>query len=263
MDLGLRDQVALVLGASRGLGAAVARGFAAEGARVALCARNTDSLQATAAQLSGLGAPDVLARALDVTDAAALADFVAAILERFGRIDALVLNAGGPRPGRFLEVGPPDWEAAARLTLMSAVHTLYQVVPVMQRQGAGSIVAITSYSVKTPIDGLILSNSVRMAVIGLMKSLADELGRDGVRVNAVMPGWTLTERVGELMRNRAQRNGTDPETEIEKITREIPLGRMGQPEELARTVVFLSSPAASFISGVALPVDGGIVRASL
>lgn len=264
MDLGLRDQIAIVMGASRGLGKAVAQQFIQEGARVALCARGTDALQATARELEGLGGTGrVLAVRADVTEPEQLHGFVEAVLREYGRVDVLVVNAGGPKPGTFSDLTPEDWQAATRLTLQSAIDVLYQVVPHMRTRRSGSIVAMTSYTVKTPGENLILSNSVRMAVIGLVKSLADELGRDGIRVNAVLPGWTRTERVDVLMQARAQKSGATPEEEAARITRSIPLGRMGTPEEFARTVVFLASPAASYISGISLPVDGGLIRASL
>jgi 3-oxoacyl-[acyl-carrier protein] reductase len=263
MDLGIVDQVAMVMGASRGLGKAVAREFLREGARVALCARNADYLQAAVDELAGTGNDRILAVTADVTDRAQVRRFVDETLTVYGRINILVLNAGGPKPGSFTDLKPEDWTAAAQLTLQSAVEMLYAVVPVMRAQGSGSIVAITSFTVKTPAENLILSNAVRMAVIGLVKSLADELGPDGIRVNAVLPGWTRTERVDQLLRARADKKGTTPDDEYEAITSAIPLGRMAQPQEFARAVVFLASPAASYINGIGLPVDGGLIRASL
>jgi 3-oxoacyl-[acyl-carrier protein] reductase len=263
MDLGIVDQVAMVMGASRGLGKAVAQEFLREGARVALCARNADVLQAAVAELEGAGRDRILAVTADVTDPAQVHRFVDETLTVYGQINILVLNAGGPKPGSFIDLKPEDWTAAAQLTLQSAVETLYAVVPVMRAQGSGSIVAITSFTVKTPLENLILSNAVRMAVIGLVKSLADELGPDGIRVNAVLPGWTRTERVDQLLAARADKKGTTAGDEYEAITRGIPLGRMARPQEFARAVVFLASPAASYINGISLPVDGGLIRATL
>jgi 3-oxoacyl-[acyl-carrier protein] reductase len=166
------------------------------------------------------------------------------------------------QPGDFLSLTPEDWEAAVNLTLMSAVRLCYAVVPVMLKQGSGSIVTTQSFSVKQPMNYLILSNSIRMAVIGLMKSLANELGPQGIRVNSINPAWTWTERVEQLTADRAMRNNSNPETKC-KVTSEVPLGRMGTVKEFAQATVWLASPAASFIHGHALMFDGGAVKASL
>ncbi len=260
MDLGLKGKVALVTAASRGLGRAVALQLAKEGAAVAICARKEGPLEATAEAIREATGVDVLAVPADVSVPEDVDRLVEAVLDRFGRIDVLVTNAGGPPPGRFLDLTSADWEAAVQLTLMSAVRLCYAVVPAMREQGGGSIVAMTSISVKQPIPNLLLSNSIRLAVVGLMKTLADELAPDGIRVNVVCPGWTRTGRVEQLLRDRAARNGTTPDEEAAKITAAIPLGRMGTPEELARAVAFLASPAASYITGVSLLVDGGMYR---
>jgi 3-oxoacyl-[acyl-carrier protein] reductase len=185
-------------------------------------------------------------------------------LERLGRIDILVVNASGPAAGKFVTLKPADWETAVNLTLMSAVRLCYAVLPhLTAADSARSIVFMTSYTVKHPAENLILSNSIRMAVIGLMKTMAIELAPSGVRVNAVAPGWTTTERVTELLTARAKANGTTLEQEKDKVIAGIPFGRMGQPEEFANATVFLASPAASYITGVTLPIDGGTIRATL
>jgi len=263
MDLGLREQVALVTAASRGLGAAVGRQLAREGARVILCARHKEQLISTVESLRAETGAEVWGIPADVTLAADVNALVGQVIEMQRRLDILVVNAGGPPAGTFASFRPEDWEKAAQLTLMSAVRLCHAVVPHMKKQGAGSIVFITSVSVKQPVDNLILSNSLRLAVIGLMKSLSQELGPHGIRVNAVAPGWTLTERVTELLAARAQANGTTPEQEAAKIVATTPLGRMGRPEEFANAVAFLASPAASYITGVTLPIDGGALKATL
>lgn len=262
MDLGLKNQVALVTAASKGLGKAAALAFAREGARVAICARS-ELLEQTAAEIRRETGAEVLAVRADVTQQQDVDKLVKATLETFGQIDILIINAGGPPPGGFLNFKPEDWEKACQLTLMSAVRLCYAVVPHMLERGSGSIVTTQSYSVKQPIDNLILSNSLRMAVIGLMKSLANELGPKGIRVNSINPAWTWTERVDQLMHDRAARAGTTAEQEASKITVAVPLGRMGTVEEFGKAIAWLASPAASFVHGHALMFDGGATKASL
>jgi 3-oxoacyl-[acyl-carrier protein] reductase len=262
MDLGLKDKVALVTAASKGLGKAVAREFALEGAQVVMCSRS-DLVNKAAEELRKETGANPLALRVDVTKQAEIDAMLGSALTRFGKLDILFINAGGPKPGDFLSLTPEDWEAAVNLTLMSAVRLCYAVVPPMLEQGSGSIVTTQSYSVKQPISNLILSNSIRMAVIGLMKSLANELGPKGIRVNSINPAWTWTERVEQLMADRALRNKTSLEMEAAKVTSEVPLGRMGTVKEFAQAAVWLASPAASFIHGHALMFDGGAVKAPL
>jgi 3-oxoacyl-[acyl-carrier protein] reductase len=263
MDLGLRDKVALVTAASRGLGAAVARRFALEGAKVALCARDLSRAQATAERIAHETGAKVVGFKADVAMPADVDALIRQTVEQFGRVDALIVNAGGPPAGTFEALKPEQWEHATQLTLMSAVRLCYAIIPQMKQQGGGSIVFVTSNSVKQPVANLILSNSIRMAVIGLMKSLSIEQAASGIRFNAVAPGWTMTERVTELFNAQAKANGTTPEQEAASIIADIPLGRMGQPEEFANAAVFLASPAASYITGVTLAIDGGVTHASL
>ncbi|MDY6875967.1 MAG: SDR family oxidoreductase [Chloroflexota bacterium] len=260
MDLGLHDKVVLVAAASKGLGKAVALCLAQEGAHIAICARGEEHLTSTAAEIEMKTGRPALALPADVSDPAAANALVKATVERFGRIDILITNAGGPPPGQFLDLTPDDWETATRMTLMSAVRLCYAIVPVMKEQAEGSILAMTSVSVKQPLPNLILSNSLRLGVIGLVKTLADELAPSGIRVNGICPGWTRTARVDQLLRDRAGRNSTTPEEEAAKIKAAIPLGRMGTPEEFAAAAAFLVSPAASYITGVSLLVDGGMYR---
>jgi 3-oxoacyl-[acyl-carrier protein] reductase len=196
----------------------------------------------------------------DVSDADDVDALVEATIERYGRLDILVINAGGPPPGQFLDLTPEDWETATRLTLMSAVRLLYAAVPVMKERNEGSVLAITSVTVKQPLPNLMLSNSLRLSIIGLIKTLADELAPFGIRVNGICPGWTRTDRVDQLLQDRALRQVSSPEVEAAKIAIDIPLGRMGTPEEFAKAAAFLVSPAASYITGVSLLVDGGMYR---
>jgi len=260
MGLGLHDKIALVTAASRGLGKAVALRLAQEGARVALCARGKEQLVDAAAEIEAETGRQALAIPADVSDPATADALVEATVERFGRLDVLVTNAGGPPPGQFLDLTPADWEAAAQLTLMSAVRLCYAAAPIMKEQGEGAILAMTSITVKQPLPNLILSNSLRLGVVGLVKTLADELAPFGIRVNSVCPGWTRTARVDQLLRDRAERNDTTPEEEAAQIAADIPLGRMGAPQEFAAAAAFLVSPAASYITGVSLLVDGGMYR---
>lgn len=262
MDLGLKNKVVLVTAASKGLGKATAREFAREGAHVVMCARS-EQVEISAQEIAQETGARILPIRADVTQPADIDSLVTTAINEFGRIDILFINAGGPKPGNFLSLTPEDWEAAFQLTVMSAVRLCYAVVPHMLKQGEGSIVTTQSYSVKQPIDNLILSNSLRMAVIGLMKSLANELGPKGIRVNSINPAWTWTERVQQLMADRAARNGTTIEAEAAKVTGDVPLGRMGTVEEFARAAVWLASPAASFIHGHALMFDGGAVKSAL
>jgi 3-oxoacyl-[acyl-carrier protein] reductase len=262
MDLGLQEKVVLVTAASRGLGKAAALEFARQGARLSICSRG-EAIDRAADDIRQATGASVHAVHADVTRRQDIDTLVRRTLEHFGAIDVLILNAGGPPPGSFLTLSSQDWEAAFQLTLMSTVHLCAAVVPHMIERGTGSIVSMQSYSVKQPIDNLILSNSFRLAVIGLMKSLANELGPRGIRVNTINPAWTSTERVGQLMEDRARRSGRTVDEEIARITDEVPLGRMGTPEEFGRAVAWLASPAASFIHGHALFFDGGAVKAPL
>lgn len=261
MDFMLKGKIALVTAASRGLGHATAQVLAQEGADIALCARHEPTLNEAAHELAEKTDVEVLPVAADVSVAQDVTRLVQTTLDHFGRIDALFINAGGPKPGHFLSLTPEDWEDAARLTIQSAVRLAYAVVPVMREQSGGSILANTSVTVRHPLDGLTLSNSLRPAVVGLVKTLSLELGADNIRVNAIAPGWTRTERVDEILRARAEHNVTSLEEEAAKIAEDVPLRRMANPLEFGRVAAFLLSPAASYVTGVTLLVDGGMARA--
>jgi len=260
MDLGLKDRVALVAAASQGLGKAVAVGLAREGAKLALCARTDAILRATADEIARETGVEVLARAVDVTSYEQVRRFVAETAERYGRLDICVANAGGPPSKPFAETSVEDWQSAAQLNLMSTVHLAKETLPLMQQRRWGRFIAITSMTVKQPVDGLILSNSVRSAVSGLVKTLANEYGPYNVLVNSVCPGYTGTARLMELSDTLAQRDGVTP-AEIEaRWAKQTPLGRIGRPEEFAAAVAFLASERASYITGVSLAIDGGIIK---
>ncbi|MDX1616547.1 MAG: SDR family oxidoreductase [Candidatus Promineifilaceae bacterium] len=262
MDLQLTDQVAVVTAASKGLGRAAARQLAREGARLVMSARSQVLEQAAAEIRAETGATIRTIRA-DVTVPDDIEELIEKTVAEFGRLDILVINAGGPPSGGFLDLTVVDWEAAIQLTLMSAVRLCYEAVPHMLQQGGGSIVAIESISIRQPIDNLILSNSIRLAVVGMLKSLANELGPQGIRVNTINPTFTWTGRVEQLLADRAASKGTTVEEEKDKTVAGIPLGRVGDVEGFGRAVAWLASPAAGFIHGHNLMFDGGATRATV
>lgn len=262
MDLQLTGKVAVVTAASKGLGRAAAREFAREGARVVMCSRS-ELIETAATEIRAETGAEVLAVRADVTRQEDVDRLASAAFGRFGQVDILIINAGGPPPGTFLSLTPQDWEAALQLTLMSAVRLCYAFLPHMIERGSGSIVASESFTIKQPLDNLILSNAIRLAVIGMLKSLANEVGPKGVRINSINPGWTRTERVQQLMEARARANGTTTEEEVAKVTASVPLRRMATVEEYARAIVWLASPAASYVHGQALLVDGGAAQMPL
>ncbi len=262
MDLGLRGRVALVAAASKGLGRAVAEELAAEGARLVICARGQDGLEATRAALAEYGG-DVVALPADVGEPQDVDRVVSAGLEAFGRIDILVTNCGGPPAGPFEQHGPDAWAKAVRETLGGAVNFARAVLPGMKERGWGRIINITSIAVKQPVDGLILSNSVRAAVTGFARTLANEVGGTGVTVNNVMPGFTWTDRVEELAERSAEAHGSTRDEVVAAWEADIPLGRLAEPREFAALVAFLASERASYITGTSIPVDGGWIRALL
>lgn len=263
MDLGLKGKVAIVAAASKGLGRACAEEFAREGAEVAICARSTTNLEKAAENIRKATGREVFAQELDVTRHEAVRDFVAAVEKRFGRVDICVTNAGGPPSKKFLDISIEEWRAAVDLTLMSAVYFAREVLPRMKKNRWGRLLAITSVSVKQPIDNLLLSNSIRAGVTGLMRTLANEFGGDGITVNCICPGYTLTERLDELVGLQAKNAGVEREKILERLSAQVPVGRVGRPEEFAAIVTFLASERASYINGCSIPVDGGWTRSLL
>jgi 3-oxoacyl-[acyl-carrier protein] reductase len=260
MILGLKDRVALVAASSQGIGCATAEAFAAEGCRVAMCARNQQTLQAAAERIREQYASEVLAEAFDVTDAAAVGRFVAAVAEKFGTVDICVTNAGGPPAKGFLAATLEEWQRALEANFLSTVYFARQVIPHMQRKRWGRIITLTSITTKQPVADLVLSNAVRAAVVGLVKSLANEFGKDGILVNNVAPGFTATDRLKELAKSRASASGKSEQEIFDGWAADAPLKRLGDPREVAETIVWLASERASYITGQTILVDGGIYK---
>lgn len=261
MDLGLSGRVAVVLAASRGLGFASAKALAAEGASLVICAREPLRLEDAAKELRTVAPPGarIETLALDVSAPDAAARVIGHARDKFGRLDALVNNAGGPPAGGFARVGDAEWERAFQLTLMSVVRMVREALPLLRASGQGRIVNLVSTSVKQPIDDLILSNSLRMAVIGLAKTLSRDLAGSGVTVNNVLPGIILTDRQRELRGAEAARRGISFEQALAEVGQGIPAGRVGQPEDVGALVAFLASAPAAYITGTSIQVDGGLV----
>lgn len=260
MDLGLKDKVALVVASSQGLGRAVAEELAAEGSSLVVCSRSADRIAETAAMIADNTGAHVLGVPGDVTSAHDVKRIVDAGFDRFGRIDILVTNAGGPPAGRFDQLSQVQWEAATRLTLFSAVELARAVLPRMKARRWGRILNITSIAVKQPVDNLLLSNSLRAAVTGFARTLANEVAADGITVNNILPGYTRTERLEELARMMAEKQGITPGEFRSKWEQEIPMKRLGEPREFAALAAFLVSERASYITGTSIQVDGGWIK---
>jgi 3-oxoacyl-[acyl-carrier protein] reductase len=260
MDLGLKDRVAIVAASSQGLGKAVAMGLAREGAKLALCARTETTLNAAAEEIRAATGTEVFSKRVDVTDYEQVRAFVAETAKRFGRVDICVTNAGGPPAKPFAATTVEDWQNGVNLNLMSTLYFAREVLPLMQKRKWGRLITITSASVKQPIDNLILSNSVRAAVSGLVKSLSNEYARDNVLVTNACPGYTMTARLDELSGKLAAAEGVAPQQIQERWAAMIPMRRLGQPEEFANLVVFLASERSSYITGVSVAVDGGFIK---
>jgi 3-oxoacyl-[acyl-carrier protein] reductase len=259
----LTGRAALVTGASSGLGFAAARSLAHRGARVALSSRGGDKLDAARERLSAETGAEVIAVPADVRDPEAIAALVQQVISRFGGIDVLVANGGGPPSKPALEVTEEDWQVAIPLALLFVPRLCRLVLPGMRERGWGRIVAINSVSSRQPIPNLALSNSLRPAVLGYLKTLSQEVAADGVTVNAVLPGYTRTERQDELAAAASARTGRSREEIVAGWIGNTPMGRMAEPDELGEVVGFLCSPAASYVTGQAIAVDGGYVKGLL
>ena len=263
MDLGLKNKVALVAASSRGLGRAVAEELAAEGTSLVLCARDAQALAETGAAIQRESGAQVLAVPADVAVASDVKRVIDSGVERFGQIDILVTNAGGPPAGKFESITREQWEQAVRLTLYSAIELARQVLPGMKERGWGRILNITSIAVKQPVENLILSNSLRAGVTGFARTLANEVAAAGITVNNIMPGYTRTERVEELAVMMAEKQGISPAEFKARWEQEIPMKRLGEPREFAALAAFLVSERASYITGTSIQVDGGWIRSLL
>lgn len=257
MDLGLKGRGVIVAASSQGMGRAAAHAFAREGAQVAMCARTEKTLLEAANKIRADTGAEVYAEPVDVTDGAAVQRFVEQVAKRFGRIDVCVANAGGPPAKNFLSVSIEEWRKAVDMNFMSVVHLAKAVLPHMQRHHWGRIITITSVSVKQPIVDLVLSNAVRAAVVGLIKSLSNEFGKDGILVNNVAPGYTATERLQELAGVRALAAGTSVEAVYQSWAAGAPVRRLGEPGEIADLILWLASERAAYITGQTVLADGG------
>ncbi len=263
MDLKLKGMRALVTGASRGLGFAVALGLAKEGVQVVINSRDAVKLAAAAGRIEQETGCPMVCLPGDVTDPCFPEQLIAQAAGKLAGLDLLVTNTGGPPAGKFESFDDLAWQKAIDLNLISHVRLIRAALPYLRKSVHPSVLTITSYSVKQPIPDLVLSNSVRAATVGLTKTLALELGGEGIRFNSILPAWTKTERIYELLSYRAQANGTTLEEEIRVQARDSVFRRMGTPEEFANAAVFLVSPAAAYITGVMLTVDGGMYKGTL
>jgi 3-oxoacyl-[acyl-carrier protein] reductase len=263
MDLKLKGKVALVTGSSKGLGAAIARLLSLEGASVVVNGRDISRLEKTVSEISELTNNPVMAVSGDVSTPDTPKKIVDAVIAKFGQLDILVTNAGGPPRGQFSDIDDIAWQNAFDSLFMSPVRLIRAALPFLEKSETASVLTITSYAVKQPIPNLVLSNSIRAATVGLTKTLALELAGKGIRFNSILPGWTTTERVEELMRSRSSQNQTTIDEEYQKEAEACALKRMATPEEFAAVAVFLVSPVASYMTGAMIPVDGGTIKGLL
>ena len=258
ITIDLKGKVAVVSAGTQGIGLACARRLVAAGASVAICSRNQHHVRDAVSELKTQGEARVLGHTVDVTDEAAVCEWIDTVVKELGTVDIAVANAGGPPAGTFRELSLETWDQAYHLTFRSVLHLTRAVVPVMRRKQKGSIIAIESVSVRFPIEGLILSNAFRLGVVGMLKTLAGEVAQDGIRVNIVGPGYTATKRLKELAGRLADVRGVAKDDVIREWSMKIPIGRLAEPDEIANVVLFLASDLASYITGQVILVDGGL-----
>ena len=263
MDLKLNGKVAMVGGGSRGLGLAVARALATEGARVSIASRNRESIERAAVAIERVSGADVLTTSADLASAADIERWFQMTIDRFGGIDLLFTNTGGPPAGRVLDFGDDAWQSAFELLVLSVVRQVRLVVPSMQQRGGGAILMSTSSAVKEPIPNIALSNVLRASVAALAKTLALELAVNGIRVNQLIPGRIGTDRVVEIDAINARKAGISPDEQKGRSVSTIPLGRYGDPDEFGKMAAFLLSDAAAYVTGASVQVDGGLVKGLL
>lgn len=260
MNLELKAKTVIICAASAGLGRAAAIEFAREGAQVMLASRRESELKKVIAEIESLGCGEAAFAVTDLTKPKDVEKLVAQTVDRFGGVYTLVNNGGGPPAGLFDTLDDTAWQAAFELNLMSYIRTIRAVLPHMRKEGGGRIVNYSSSSVKAPLDNLILSNTFRMGVLGLTKTLATELAKDGILINVQAPGRIQTDRIEQLDRMRATKAGTTPEQVRSDTCKTIPLGRYGTPAEFAKLTVFLGSPSNTYLTGQTLLLDGGMVK---
>jgi 3-oxoacyl-[acyl-carrier protein] reductase len=260
MDLGLEGKKALVIGASRGLGYATALGLAKEGCQVAINSRNSENIMEAAEKILSQTNSEPVAITGDVSISENAEKIIQETVAGLNGIDILITNSGGPPSGKFESIDDETWQQAIELVFLSHVRLIRSALPYLRESASASVLTITSYSVKQPVPNLILSNSARSATIGMTKTLALELGVEGIRFNSILPAWTDTERVHELMADRARLNETTIEEEIANQSDQSPLKRMATPQEFANVAVFFVSPAASYVTGTMMVVDGGMYK---
>ncbi len=257
MDTHLKGKLAVVAASSEGLGRAAAEAFAAEGANLALCSRSDEKLNRTADEIRRKYKVEVITQSVDVRDSASVTAFVNAAHKKFNRLDVIVSNSGGPPAKPFLTLTDEEWKNGVDLCLMSHVYFCRAAIPIMQKQGSGSIVMITSLVVRQPDQALSLSSSIRPATLGLVRCLANEFGKDGIRINAVGPGYTMTARQEELAHSRATALGKSPEEIKAGWSTDVPLERTARPDEIADAILYLGSDRSSYVTGQTLIADGG------